>query len=286
MCRRSASLFAVAVAVLTATSVSSRPARASLAPPATRTETGYTYTVRATESNEPGRDRLLVEVLGDVTRIEGARRSGKGTGNDYLLVTNGGSRVVIVRPSRSTYSELTTAEFETMIGALLQKVDKVVTVKLQKANVRSDRLGAGPALLGLPTQHTRLTQDFTVGVGAFGFTKDVRQRIVTDFWVSPELPLAANPAIMLVAGAHAALAQTDPDFVSKSRRERMALCPGMPLKMVVTSYSDIEGEMTRDESVRTIEVVEAKKATIDPARMVVPKGYARDASKFGWSIDL
>jgi hypothetical protein len=278
--------FAVIVAIATATSVSSRPTRALPVPPPVRVESGYSYTVRATESDDPGRDRFRVDVLGDVTRIEGIERSGPGSSKDYLLVTERGTRVVVVHPSKRTYSEATTAEFETIIGTVLSKVDKVVTVKLRNARVQSDQLGAGPAILGLPTRHSRMTQEFTVGVGAFGFTKDVKQRIVTDFWVSPDLPLAANPAIMLIAGAHSALAQSDPDFVSRSRRARLSLSPGMPLKMMVTSYTATDGEYDRDGTVHTIEVIEAKKAELDPARMSIPKGFTRDTNKFGWSIDL
>ncbi|MCU0634869.1 MAG: hypothetical protein MUE41_08355, partial [Gemmatimonadaceae bacterium] len=229
-----ATTIAIAAAVAAAASSAShdtRPATAGLAPAPSGAPVGYTYTVRVDESGS-STDRYRVSVLGAQARVDGiGRRDGSGA-RDYLLVYDNGNRVIMVHPDERQYNEVSAEEFESMIGLILRKVDKVLTVKLRDARVSTDRLGAGERLLGMPTQRVRLTQDFTVGVGAFGFTKDVRQRIVTDFWVSPELPLAANPVINLITAAQSALAQQDVDFVRRSRRERLSICPGMPLRMV------------------------------------------------------
>ncbi len=110
--------------------------------------------------------------------------------------------------------------------------------------------------------------------------------MVIECWTSRELPLAENPAVMLLASVQTVLAQHDVDFVRKSRVERTKVCPGMPLRMTVTTFSEEEGTMTRDEGVRTIEVVQARKAAVEAAGLAVPSGYARNDTKFGWTISM
>jgi hypothetical protein len=262
------------------------PSRHPVPPPATGTApVGYQYTVRTVEDGE-ATNRYRVRVLGSLTRIDGLEPRESTKARDYLLVHDNGQRVIVVHPDERSYSEATAEEFESIIGSVLRKADKVMTIKMRRAAIKADRLGAGEALLGLPTERTRLTQDFTVGIGAFGFTKDVRQRIVTEYWVSKELPLASNPAVMLLATVESALAQHDPDFVRRSRKERLAICPGMPLRMTVTTYSEEEGDMTKDDGVKTIEVVDAKKSEVDAKTLAIPSGYRKETSKFGWRIDL
>jgi hypothetical protein len=134
---------------------------------------GYEYLVRASEPGESP-DELRVRVSGASARIDGIGERGNGKARDYLLLRDHGRQVIIVRPSERNYSELTAEEFESMLGRLLSKADKVVDVKLRNARVVSDRLGAGQPILGLPTVRGRLTQDFTVGVGALGFMKELR----------------------------------------------------------------------------------------------------------------
>lgn len=258
---------------------SSLPAQPAAAP------VGYEYTVRSSEPGDDG-DSLRVRVAGRVARIDGRSTRGNGRPGDYLLVHDGGQRVVIVRPAERTYSELSGEEFESMLGRLLSKADKVVTIKLRNASVRSARLGAGAPLLGLSTERGQLTQEFTVGVGALGFTKDVRQRVQIECWVSRELPMPENPAVMLLASTQSVLAQHDIDFVRRSRVERRKVCPGMPLKLTITTWSEEDGQFTRDDGVRTIEVVEARKAAVDPKALDVPAGFRRDDTKFGWSISM
>jgi hypothetical protein len=291
---RRASRIAIFAAIAAAVSSGQRAHARAVGEPANRpadratdgrAPVGYTYTVQTRDNGDPD-DRFVVRVLGDAARVDGVGSSHGAKARDYLLVLDNGTRVLMVHPEDRTYHEATGEEFEAIIGTVLRTVGKVMTFKLRNATVRTERLGAGETILGMSTERYRVTQDFTTGVGALGFTKDIQQRVVTEYWVSKELPLAGNPVVALIANAKTALAQQDPDYVRRVRRERLAFCTGMPLRMVVTSYSGGEDGMTKDESVQTIDVSDVKRAEINPASLRVPAGYAKQDSKFGWSLNL
>jgi hypothetical protein len=190
-----------------------------------------------------------------------------------MLLSDGGRTLTIVHPDRREYEVTDAAAFERIVGTALKTVGPIVKIELQSAHVASNHLGDGGTVAGRPTQRVRLTQDFTVRVGALGFGGDAERHVVTtDYWVSPGLTLMRNPLFGLIESGEAALVQTDNAYLKVLARERDALLEGAtPLRRVVTSRDEKGTTKTH-----TIEITALRATTPADARIFeLPAGYKR-----------
>ena len=236
---------------------------------------GTRYTFRMTVgSDEPivgtvreGTHRLRVDV----------QKHGRPE-DDYLVITHDGHRVISVHPSDGEYSVVDDSVFERIAGVGLQAVSNtgVVRFHVRDARIAGERVGDGDLVAGLSTEHYRLRQDYSVDVSAFGMHGDeVRQSVVTDYWVAPRAHLLPNPLIGMLSQIGTALAQSDPDFVRHSSAVRDSLFTGTPLRIVVTITSDAKDESGKPPSVHRFEITEIEGANFDPGIWEIPSGLHR-----------
>jgi hypothetical protein len=269
---RFATLAALVAAALLALA---RPASAQL-PAAYR----YGFTVSTT--GEEDRTAGTVYVAGDRWRIDMASEAEKKSG-DYLLSTDGGRTITIVHPEERSYSVHDADDFERIVSRVMRGLDAVMTLQLRDAKVATAALGAGDAVGGRATQRYRLTQDYEVSVGMFGFSSATRERVVTEYWVDPRLALPRNPVVEMMSTLATALAQHDAAFLRRSTEARRTLFRGTPLKVVVTAESrEEDGEVKR--KVRTIQLGEVERVAIDGPVFEVPRGFERKEGEFSFSM--
>ncbi|HEU4630698.1 MAG TPA: hypothetical protein VFS08_13185 [Gemmatimonadaceae bacterium] len=242
---------------------------------------GYTYDFRI-ETGDGDAIHGVTYVSGDRARIE--LRDGDGDPKaGYLLVTDGGRTLVAVSPDRHEYSVTTAEQFERIVGTAMRAADKVLTLELDDLEVVGRRFDGDATVAGRPTRHARLSSDFTLRIGALGFTTRTQQHVDVDYYMAPDLALPRNPLFELFAGLPLVLAQHDRDFVTRQAAGRAALVGrGMPLKTVVTTRSrDDDGDVEEHRAV--VEVTKVALARHDAELFRIPEGY-RKTEGFSWSV--
>ena len=233
---------------------------------------GYRYDIRM--SADAG-DRVTGHVrdAGDRARIDFDGHD--EAAGSYLLLLDGGHRVLAVHPREREYSVVDDTTLERIVGIALHAVSGtgLVRFRLNDVAIVPQRLADGDTVAGRSTRHYRLTQEYTVAVRALGLGgDDIHQTVVTDYWVDPSLRLLRNPLLELLATLETALAQQDTAFVRVSAAARRALFSGVPLRVVVrhSSGDDAGG-------IRTLAVDGLARETFDAAAFQVPAGYRRRA---------
>jgi len=227
----------------------------------------YEYTFRVENGDERPMTGTM-RVSGDRGRIDvdGAKKG------EFMLLGDGGRTLTIVHPDRREYEVSDAAAFEQIVGSALRKVGPIVSIKLEAAHVATDHLGDGGRVAGLPTRRLRMTQDFTVRVGALGFGGDAERHVVTtEYWASPGLTLMRNPLLGMIESAQAALVQGDTAYGRVVGGERDALLEGAtPLRRVVTAR-----EKNGRTKTQTIEITSLHPWRADASVFEVPRGYER-----------
>lgn len=271
------------VACRTARHLASIAILAALAPAALGAQRapGYTYDFRV-ETGDGDAMRGVTYVSGDRARIELRDEDGDEK-EGYLLVTNGGRTLVAVSPDRREYSVTSADQFERIVGTAMHAADKVLTLELDDLDVVGRHLGDGGTVAGRDTRHERLSSEFTLRIGALGFTTRTQQQVDVDYYVDPDLALPRNPLLELFAGLPMVLAQHDRDFITRQAAGRSALlAKGTPLKTVVTTRSrDDDGKVEQHRTV--IEVTKIVPARHDADLFRIPEGY-RKTDGFSWSV--
>lgn len=245
---------------------------------------GVKYEMRGTESSHgstgKGPTTYHVEVLNGQSRINAS------AGGDALLVSADGLTMTVLRPDKQTYTTMNTDKFENIIGNVLlmvKEVTKVLQLELRQALITPQHMGNGGTMLGYPTEQSRLTYDYTMRVGAMGFTTDTKQRVVMDYWTTRGVELPRNPLVDLLATANSAPAQADADFRAKSRAARDALFSGTVLRVRSTIYDMDNDSMNKRDTapdIRIIEITSIEKALLRRDAFVVPSSYRFDKDAF------
>ena len=239
----------------------------------------YMYTFVTTEESG-SKSSGTVRVHGGRTRIDMDDRKHS---DDYILLTDNGTRMMSVHPDRREVDEISSPSFEHIVGTSLRMVSPMVKFNVQNPKISFERVGTGQKLLGYATEQIRMTEQFDVRIRAMGFNAGTEHHtVVTDFWVSPGLDLGSNPLLALIEHTSTAMAQTDRDFVQQEESVRAQALQGTPLRTVVreTSSDDKGIDHTKTHSIEITSV----KIGAQPAGMFeVPSGYR---IKSGMNIDM
>jgi len=214
-----------------------------------------------------------VRVNGGRARIDVEDRHGDG---QYLLVSDDGRVVTVVKPRERTYTTLDSDDFAHIASLGIRAAGNAVTMKLRGSTFETERLAGGEKIAGRTTQHVRVTEHWTMDVGAMGFTTPVRQTVEMDYFFDPTLRLARNPLMEIVASAMTVLPSTDPEFAERADSVRRSLVHGTPLRTIVT-----EREENGRESRTVLEVTKIGTARVEEAELKVPAGYARKNGDLG-----
>src|SRR5665213_2417270 len=155
----------------------------------------YVYTFRAAGDEDDDPTSGTVRAHGDRIRID----MDKKDSDDYILLTNAGKQMMSVHPDKKEVDLMSSPNFEHIIGTSLKAVSPMVKFNVLNDRIRSDRIGAGPKLLGYATEQVRITEQFDIHIVALGFNGGTKHHtVVTDYWVSPGLYLGDNPLLALL----------------------------------------------------------------------------------------
>jgi hypothetical protein len=233
----------------------------------------YSYDFRARGDHGGDDMQGTVRVSGGRARLD--MRDERGD-NQYMLVSADGQVVTIVKPEERTYTVFTGDDFAHLASIGIRAAGKVVTMKLHNATIESTRLGKGEVIAGRPTQHVRVTEHWSMDVGAMGFTTPISQSVETEYYFDPSFRIARNPLMEIVASAMSAMAATDVEFAAREDSVRKSIVRGMPLRTVITER-DEEGKTSR----MVVEVTKIGADRVTDAELRVPPGYTRKDGDLG-----
>ena len=240
-----------------------------------QTASGYRYTFKATGDAMDQTTGTTI-AAGTRTRIDLDGSSEP----QYIVVDNATHTVTMVYPERQEYSVVSDTTFQRLVGNVLAALP-VVSVKLTDAQVSDTVLGPGESVAGHPTSRYQVDQAFTVTLGAFGFQAGaLHQRVTTEYWMSRDLQLPANPLVTLVSQVTTVLAQNDRDFAHRSAEALRPVARGTPLKMVIHTETRSGDKSDATSKTTVIEVTAIAPARIDLSRFDVPTGYTRKDPQF------
>jgi hypothetical protein len=240
----------------------------------------YMYTFRTTE--ESGSPTVgTVRVHGDRTRIDMEK---KDRSEDYILLTDNGTRMMSVHPDRREVDEIRSPSFERIIGTSLRMVSPLVKFKVRNVKISSERVGTGQKLLGYGTEQIRVTERFDVQVVAMGFDGGTEHHtVVTDYWVSPGLDLGHNPLLALLEHTGTVMAQTDRDFVQTETSVRARALSGTPLRTVVRETT-VDDKGIEHSKTHSIEITSVHQGPQPAALFQVPSGYKINSGAMNLSM--
>lgn len=229
----------------------------------------YVYTFRTTGNTDDNPTSGTVRAHGDHIRID----MDENHSDDYILLTNGGQQMMSVHPDRKEVDQMSALKFEHIVGISLKAVSPMVKFNVLNDRIRSERIGAGPKLLGYATEQVRITGQFDIHIVALGFNGGTEHHtVVADYWFSPGLYLGDNPLLTLLEHVGTAMAQTDADFVQSEESARARALQGTPLRTVVKETS-VDDKGKSETKTRTIEITSLRIEAQQPALFEVPSGY-------------
>jgi hypothetical protein len=238
-----------------------------------QTPSTYSYDFRAKGDHDMDGIMGTVRVSGGRARIDVVDHNGDG---QYMLVSGDGDVVTVVRPREHEYTVFSSDGFAHIASLGLRAAGNVVTMKLQDSNFRTERLAPGEKVAGRSTQHVRVTEDWTMEVGAMGFTTPIRQQVEIDYFFDPSLKLPRNPLMEVVAGAMTVMPSTNRAFAEKADSIRQSAVRGTPLRTVITERED-----NGRESRTVLEVTKFGNERVAEAELKVPAGYTRKDGDIG-----
>jgi hypothetical protein len=136
------------------------PRCTDVAPPA---DYMYTFVVK---NDSDKQNAGTVRVHAGRTRIDMEKSKGS---DDYILLTDGGTRMLSVHPDRKEVDQISSPSFEHIIGTSLRAISPLVKFTVVNPNISFARVGTGERILGYATEQIRVTEQFDVRIRAMGF---------------------------------------------------------------------------------------------------------------------
>lgn len=229
----------------------------------------YMYTFVTTDESG-SKSSGTVRVHGDRTRIDMNNRK---SSDEYILLTDGGTQMMSVHPDSKKVEEISSSNFEHIVGTSLRYVSPIVKFNVQNLKLSSQRISTGQKVLGYPTEQVRVTERFDVQIRAMGFNAGTEQHtVVTDYWVSPGLELGSNPLLALIEHTSTAMAQTDRSFVQQEAALRAQALQGTPLRTIIRETT-VDDKGLEHSKTLSIEITAIQFAAQPAALFTVPSGY-------------
>ena len=238
-----------------------------------QTPASFSYDFRAKGDHDMDGLVGTVRVNGGRARIDVVDNHGDG---QYLLISGDGEELTIVKPREHTYTVMNADDFAHIASLGIKAAGKVVTMKLRDSNFETERIAGGEKIAGRTTQHVKVTERWSMDVGAMGFTTPMRQTVELDYWFDPSLKLPRNPLMEIVASAMTVMPSTNADFAARADSVRRSFVRGTPLRTVITEHED-----NGRESRVVLEVTKIGTEKVTEGELKVPAGYTRKDGDLG-----
>ena len=184
-----------------------------------------------------------------------------------MIVTDSGKTITYIDSKKSQFIRMRPAE----MVAQARQMDGM-KMEFSETTAKIDSLGAGPAILGHPTSHYRVTTGMTMSINAMGQQQTAKIASTNDTYYATEIKSNLNPFASLSGGDMANMfGTTNKDFADKMKAVQGKLPKGTPLRALSTATIVNQGQTRVTSS--SAEVTGLKWVDADPKAFEVPSNY-------------
>jgi hypothetical protein len=211
-------------------------------------------------------DKMRVDVKMKMDGV-GAPTMLASQGDISMIVTDSGKTITYLDSKNSQFIRVRPTE---MIAQAQQMGGMKMDFSGTEAKV--DNLGAGPAILGHPTSHFRVTTGMTMKISAMGQEQTVKVGSTTDTYYATDIRGDLNPFASLNGGDMANMfGTTNKDFADKMKAVQAKLPKGVPLRALSSSTLTAHGQTKTTNS--RAEVTAIQWVPYDAKTYEVPSTY-------------
>jgi hypothetical protein len=184
-----------------------------------------------------------------------------------MIVTDSGKTITYLDAKRSQFLRVRPAE---MVAQAQQMGG--MRMDFSETSAKVDSLGAGPAILGHPTSHYRVTTGMTMTISAVGRQQTVKIASSNDAYYATDIKGYLNPFTTLTGGDMAAIfGTTNKEFGEKMKAVQQKLPKGTPLRASSTATIVAQGQTRVTNS--SAEVTGIQWVDTDAKAFEVPSTY-------------
>ena len=184
-----------------------------------------------------------------------------------MIVTDSGKTITYLDAKKNQYLRVRPSE----IVSQAQQMSGM-TMNFSGTDAKVDNLGAGPAILGHPTTHYRMTTGMTMSVNAMGQQQTVKIASTSDSYYADDIKGSLNPFASLSGSDMANMfGAGNADFAQKLKTAQAKLPKGTPLRAASTATIIAQGQ-TRITTTQA-EVTALKWVDADPKAFEIPASY-------------
>jgi len=207
-------------------------------------------------------DKMRLDVTGAASKVSPVMAD-----SISMIVTDSGKTITYLDAKKSQYLRVRPSE----IVSQAQQMSGM-TMNFSGTEAKVDNLGAGPAILGHPTTHYRMTTGMTMAINAKGVEQTVKIASTSDSYYANDIKGSLNPFASLSGSDMANMfGAGNADFAQKLKAAQAKLPKGTPLRAASTATIVAQGQ-TRVTSTQA-EVTALKWVSADPKAFEVPASY-------------
>jgi hypothetical protein len=184
-----------------------------------------------------------------------------------MIVTDSGKTITYLDAKKSQFLRVRPAE---MVAQAQQMGG--MKMDFSETTAKVDSLGAGPAILGHPTSHYRVTTGMTMTISAMGQQQTVKIASSNDAYYATDIKGFLNPFNTLTGGDMSGIfGKSNKDFGDKMKAVQQKLPKGTPLRAISTATIVAQGQTRVTNS--AAEVTGIQWVDTDPKTFEVPSTY-------------
>jgi hypothetical protein len=184
-----------------------------------------------------------------------------------MIVTDSGKTITYLDTKKSQFLRVRPAE---MVAQAQQMGG--MKMDFSETSAKVDSLGAGPAILGHPTSHYRVTTGMTMTISAMGQQQTVKIASSNDAYYATDIKGFLNPFSTLTGGDMSAIfGTTNKDFGDKMKAVQQKLPKGTPLRALSSATIVAQGQTRVTNS--AAEVTGIQWVDTNPKTFEVPSNY-------------
>lgn len=210
-------------------------------------------------------DKMRLDVL---MKGSNARVSPLGDSAVSMIVTDSGKTITYLDSKKSQFLRVKPAE-------MVAQAQKMGAMKMEFSgtDAKVDSLGAGPAILGHPTSHYRVTTGMTMTISAMGQQQTVKIASTSETYYATDIKADLNPFASLSGGDMANMfGTTNKDFADKMKAVQEKLPKATPPLRALSSATIVSQGQTRVTN-SVAEVTRVQWVDADPKAFEVPATF-------------
>jgi hypothetical protein len=208
-------------------------------------------------------DKMRLEVRGTASQRSNLTSDSVVT----MIVTDSGKTITFIDTRKGQYFQVRPAE-------MVSQAQQMGGMKMEFSGTEAkvDSLGAGPAILGHPTTHYRVTTGMTMTVNAMGQQQVVKFASTADNYYATDLAGSLNPFSSVTSGDMASMfASSNADFAKQLKEVRARLPKGTQLRALNSATIVAQGQTRVTTS--AAEVTSLQWVNSDPKAFDIPTSY-------------